>query len=94
MPQGIRKIILSTNIAETSLTIDDVVHVVDTGKVKQQRYNAMSESTRHKQHIASVRKTEVWSWSFKTLSDMLTLTKAKHSKIITKTRLCNTKKPK
>ncbi|EPQ60643.1 P-loop containing nucleoside triphosphate hydrolase protein, partial [Gloeophyllum trabeum ATCC 11539] len=38
-PEGVRRIILATNIAETSVTIPDVVYVVDTGKVKEQRYD-------------------------------------------------------
>ena len=38
-PPGIRRIILATNIAETSITIPDVVYVVDTGKIKEQRYD-------------------------------------------------------
>nr|OQO28768.1 hypothetical protein B0A51_02537 [Rachicladosporium sp. CCFEE 5018]OQO32465.1 hypothetical protein B0A51_00254 [Rachicladosporium sp. CCFEE 5018] len=34
---GCRKIILSTNIAETSITVTDVKHVVDTGKLRERR---------------------------------------------------------
>lgn len=38
-PDGQRKIVLATNIAETSVTIDDIVHVVDVGSQKEQNYD-------------------------------------------------------
>lgn len=36
-PEGRRKVVLATNLAETSLTVQDVVYVVDTGCHKEQR---------------------------------------------------------
>ncbi|NWU82329.1 DHX29 helicase, partial [Onychorhynchus coronatus] len=42
-PFGIRKIVLATNIAETGITIPDVVFVIDTGRTKENRYHESSQ---------------------------------------------------
>ena len=39
-PPGARKVVVATNIAEASLTIDGIYYVVDPGFVKQKVYNA------------------------------------------------------
>lgn len=45
-PAGVRKCILSTNIAETSVTIDGIRFVVDSGKVKEMSYDPQAKLQR------------------------------------------------
>lgn len=51
-PKGKRKVIAATNVAETSITIEDVVAVIDTGRVKETSYDTKDNM---------VRLQEVWA---------------------------------
>ncbi|CDK28874.1 unnamed protein product [Kuraishia capsulata CBS 1993] len=45
-PKGVRKIVVSTNVAETSITIPDVVVVIDSGRAKSMMYDPKMNSTK------------------------------------------------
>lgn len=51
-PKGMRKVIAATNVAETSITIEDIVAVIDTGRVKETSYDPKDNM---------VRLQEVWA---------------------------------
>ena len=52
-PDGVRKCIVSTNIAETSVTIDGVRFVLDSGKVKEMSYDSVTRMQRLKEFWVS-----------------------------------------
>ncbi|XP_031621594.1 probable ATP-dependent RNA helicase DHX34 [Contarinia nasturtii] len=52
-PDGVRKCIVSTNIAETSVTIDGVRFVVDSGKMKEMSYDPQTKMQRLKEFSIS-----------------------------------------
>lgn len=43
---GHRKVVVATNVAETSITIDGIVYVVDCGRVKENRFDAETSITK------------------------------------------------
>lgn len=51
-PKGKRKVIAATNVAETSITIEDIVAVIDTGRVKETSFDPKDNM---------VRLQEVWA---------------------------------
>lgn len=57
-PPGVRKVILATNIAETSITINGIRYVVDTGLVKQRSF--VPQTGMELLKIESVSKAQAW----------------------------------
>lgn len=51
-PRGKRKVVVATNVAETSITIEDIVAVIDCGKVKETSFDPQNNM---------VRLEEVWA---------------------------------
>ena len=47
MPEDVTQVILATNIAETSITIEDVVFVIDSGKHKMKTFTAHNHMTNY-----------------------------------------------
>ena len=61
------QVVLATSIAETSITIDDVVFVVDCGKVKLQAYDALNKLA----ILAPVWVSKVLSWPHYAASSLM-----------------------
>ncbi|KAK4051658.1 Salivary acidic proline-rich phosphoprotein 1/2 [Microbotryomycetes sp. JL201] len=52
-PQGTRKIVLATNVAETSITIPGIRYVVDSGLAKEKEYHAGAGQFVHSQRMTA-----------------------------------------
>jgi HrpA-like RNA helicase len=52
-PPGKRKVVVATNVAETSITIDDIIAVIDSGKVKETSFDAQNNMRKLEETWAS-----------------------------------------
>jgi len=43
-PPNVRKVVLATSMAEASITINDIIFVVDCGKAKETAYDALNNT--------------------------------------------------
>ncbi|KAL2129444.1 hypothetical protein VTI74DRAFT_7800 [Chaetomium olivicolor] len=52
-PPGKRKVVVATNVAETSITIDDIVAVIDSGRVKETSFDPANNMRKLEESWAS-----------------------------------------
>lgn len=52
-PPGKRKVVVATNVAETSITIDDIVAVIDSGRVKETSFDPQNNMRKLEETWAS-----------------------------------------
>ncbi|KAJ4311008.1 putative ATP-dependent RNA helicase ucp12 [Fusarium piperis] len=52
-PPGKRKVVVATNVAETSITIDDILVVIDSGKVKETSFDVQNNMRKLEETWAS-----------------------------------------
>lgn len=52
-PTGKRKVVVATNVAETSITIDDIVAVIDSGRVKETSFDPQNNMRKLEETWAS-----------------------------------------
>lgn len=52
-PSGKRKVVVATNVAETSITIDDIVAVIDSGRVKETSFDPQNNMRKLEETWAS-----------------------------------------
>ncbi|KAF2838029.1 ATP-dependent RNA helicase-like protein A [Patellaria atrata CBS 101060] len=52
-PAGKRKVVAATNVAETSITIEDIVAVIDTGRVKETSFDPVTNMVKLQETWAS-----------------------------------------
>ncbi|KAK3903316.1 P-loop containing nucleoside triphosphate hydrolase protein [Staphylotrichum tortipilum] len=53
-PPGRRKVVVATNVAETSITIDDIVAVIDSGRVKETSFDPANNMRKLEETWASL----------------------------------------